>query len=355
MNTSPHMKMMDQQSFLETFRKMFAFSDVLSALDSLRKKRVLVIGETILDEYVYGDILGKSAKEPILVLQHQSDETHVGGAALVANHLSSFCDHVELVTYIGDKNPQSELIENTLRKNVTPHLITKSDSPTIVKRRFVDKYLVSKLLEVYEINDTPMTETEESQICDVLESRIQDCDVIIAADYGHGLINPGIVNYLCDRSKFLSVNTQINAANHGFHTLSRYPKADFVCVHEGEIRLDQRDRTGDLNSLIVNLAERMSCRTILITQGKYGSLLYQNDDTFTQCPALATRVIDRVGAGDSVLAISSLCVEAQLPPHLIGFISNMVGAQAVTIVGNRKPVDRDVLVESIQSVMNPNS
>ncbi|MDP8244290.1 MAG: bifunctional ADP-heptose synthase [Candidatus Hinthialibacter antarcticus] len=337
--------------YIREFKSCHTVNEIIRCLDDLRSLKVVVIGETILDEYVYGDILGKSAKEPILVLRHLSEETHAGGAAMVANHLSSFCDQVELVTYLGEENSREDFIRSSLHETVKPFFIQKSNSPTIVKRRFVDKYLVTKLLEVYEINDAPMAENEEEALCAVLRERLAECDVVIAADYGHGLLTPRVIDFICQHARFLSVNTQINAANHGFHTLSRYPRADYVCVHEGEVRLDQRDRTGQLDDLVKNVSERMDCKSVLVTQGKFGTLLFRPDDGFTQCPALAMKVTDRVGAGDSVLAVSSLCVQRNLPSDIVGFISNMVGAQAVTIVGNRDPIDRESLYQAIKEFL----
>jgi sugar/nucleoside kinase (ribokinase family) len=160
-----------------------------------------------------------------------------------------------------------------------------------------------------------------------------------------------VIEVLCSQSRFLAVNTQINAANNGYHTISRYPRADYVCVHEGEIRLDQRDRWSDLRSLVTALSKRLRCRQVMVTQGKHGTLLYSEKEGFSYCPAFAMKIVDRVGAGDSVLAVSSLCAAQALPAELTGFIANMVGAQAVTIVGNRSAIDKKELLIGIEAIL----
>jgi rfaE bifunctional protein kinase chain/domain len=337
--------------FVRNFRATYRAADVLNAIEELKALKVLVVGEAIIDEYVYGDTLGKSAKEPILALRFLSKERHAGGSVVIANHLADFCCKVGLVTYLGESDTHEEFIRGNLRENVQPEFIYKSGAPTIVKRRFVEKYLVSKLLEVYEINDEPLKSSEEASLCETLKRLIPEYDLVIAADYGHGLITPKVVDMLCNEAGFLSVNTQINAANNGYHTISRFPRADYVCLHEGEVRLDQRDRGGDLRSLVKRLADRMRCRLVMVTQGKHGSLLYDGTKGFFSCPAFAVKVVDRVGAGDSVLAISSLCAAKGLPPEMTGFISNMVGAQAVMIVGNRSPISREQLILSVQGIL----
>jgi len=337
--------------YLINLRKKYSANDIISTLESLQSMTVMVIGEAILDEYVYGNTLGKSAKEPILALRYLSQETHVGGSVVIANHLSDFCKQVELVTYLGAEDSKEDFISESLKPNVNLTFVSKPNSPTITKRRFVDKYQVTKLLEFYEMNDDPLSGDSEKILVDNIRKLSPNCDAIIAADYGHGLITQEIVDVLCRDAKFLAVNTQINSANQGFHTLSRYPNADYVCVHEGEIRLDQRKTRGELRPLVEQLAERMKCSSVMVTQGKSGTLHYSTNSGFTQAPSLAIKIVDRVGAGDSVLAITSLCEAAGLPEDLVGFIANLVGAQAVNIVGNSTAIDKVSLYKAIEALM----
>ncbi len=338
-------------AYLRDFRSRYTVGDIVKAIETFAELTVMVVGEAILDEYVYGDVIGKSAKEPILALRYVSQEIHVGGSVVIANHLAEFCERVQLVCYLGEENSREDFIRSCLKQNVDPVFVCKPSSPTIVKRRFVENYLVTKLLEIYEMNDDPLAGEAEKTLCDTLEARVPECDVVIAADYGHGLITPTAVDLLCQQAPFLTVNTQINAGNNGYHALSKYPRADYICVHEGEIRLDQRDRTGDLKQLARRVAERMHTQALMVTRGKHGTLLYSPEQGFAECPGLSVRVVDRVGAGDSVLAISSLCAAQELPLDVTGFIANMVGAQAVTIVGNRSAISRDQLFEGVESVL----
>lgn len=341
----------EAEEFLAAFRQRYDAADVLEAIRRFGSLKVLVIGEAILDEYVYGDTLGKSAKEPMLALRYVSSEVHAGGSIVIANHLADFCQRVDLLTYLGRQNTREDFIRQNLKPSVHPEFILKSGSPTIVKRRFVERYLVSKLLEVYEINDEPLAGEEEDMLCEALERRLPELDVVIVADYGHGLITPRVIELLVSRSRFLAVNTQLNAANNGYHTISRYPRADYVCLHEGEVRLDQRDRWNDLRPLVTTLSKRLGCRQMMVTRGKHGSLLYSAKEGFSACPAFALQVVDRVGAGDSVLAVSSLCAGQALPADLTGFIANMVGAEAVKIVGNRTPIDKRELLRAIEVIL----
>ena len=229
--------------------------------------------------------------------------------------------------------------------------VHKSESPTIVKRRYVEKYLVTKLLEVYEMNDEPLVESEDDILCSALEEILPNVDLVIVADFGHGLISPRAIELLSMKAPFLAVNTQINAGNIGYHAISRYRRADYICIHEGEIRLDRRSRKGDLKTLVRDLSKRMHCSTVMVTRGKHGTQVYRDKEGFFECPSLAVRIIDRVGAGDAVLAVTSLCAAAKVPSDVVGFIGNLAGAQAVGIIGNSASVGRVGLLKSVESLL----
>lgn len=339
------------EDWLRRFRHGFAANDVIEAIKSFTGLRVMVVGEAIIDEYVYCDQMGKAAKEPVLAMRYNSGEKFAGGSLAIANHLAQFCDRVELVTFLGDRNREEEFIRERLAPNVDPTFLTKPDSPTIVKRRFVERYLMQKLFEVYEINDEMLEEPEESALCALLEERLSGVDVTIASDFGHGMLSPRAVRTLGKHARFLAVNTQINAANIGFHTISKYKRADFVCIHEGEVRLDARSRRGDLETLAREVANKLDCDHILVTHGKSGCTLVDARHGTTKCPAFTTRVVDRIGSGDAVLALSSLAVASQLPGEMVAFIANVIGAQAVQIVGNRTSIDRAATLKFIETIL----
>lgn len=337
--------------YLHDFRRKYSPDDILSQIENLRKLRVMVIGEAIIDEYVYCESLGKSGKESVLVMKYLSKEQYAGGALAIANHLSDFCDKVTLLSYLGDKEPKEDFVRNRLAANIEPVFVYKAESPTITKRRFLDSYSLNKLLGVYDLNEEPLNSDDENVLCGILIDRLQEFDVIIVADYDHGLITPKIIDILTNCTPFLAVNTQINAANIGFHSISKYNHADYVCIHEGEIRLDQRNRTGDLRDLVRDLSSRMNNPSVMITRGSNGSLFYRRNEGFTSCPAFAVKIVDRLGAGDAVLALTSLMAANKVPSDSISFVGNLVGADAVSIVGNKRAVDRIKLIKSITSLM----
>ena len=106
---------------------------------------------------------------------------------------------------------------------------------------------------------------------------------------------------------------QANAGNHGFNTLSRYPRADYVSIAGRELELETRLRDHSFEDLTKIVAENIDCGKFTVTLGKDGSLHFDKELGFTLAPALAVRVIDRVGAGDAVLALTSMLTHSGTP------------------------------------------
>jgi len=338
------------QAYLREIRERYSLREVIDWLDRLRDLHVVLVGETILDEYVYCDQMGKSAKEPVLAMRHRSTELYAGGVLAAANHLADFCKSIEVVTYLGTIDGQEKFVREHLKPKVRLSPIYKANSPTIVKRRYVEATLKTKLFELYVINDDDLDAAHEADLCGLLEMRIAGADCVIAADFGHGLLTPASKTLLASKAKFLAVNTQINAANIRYHAISSYPRADYICINEGELRLDARNRYGPIADLVTELAGKLECSRFLVTRGSTG-VSYFDAGVNTVSPALTTNVIDRIGSGDAVLAITSACVAAGIPSDMVAFFANVIGAQKVKIMGNRESIGRASTIKFIEALL----
>ena len=180
----------------------------------------------------------------------------MGGALAVANHTASCCRQVRLVTMLGSNDSHEELIRSTLAPAVIPEFLMMESAPTLIKRRFIETYPFQKLFEVY-VMDEAAAERKSPDICALLERILPEFDVVIAADYGHGMIGPAVTDLVCRSAPCLAVNTQVNAGNHGFNTVSKYRRADFVSLSEKEIRLETRNPSGDLRDIMRRVADEL--------------------------------------------------------------------------------------------------
>ena len=341
--------------YLERFARRHSAGSVLRWLDQARSLRVLVVGEAIIDEYHYCETMGKSGKEPILATRFLQAERFAGGALAVANHVAAFCGQVGILTLLGSQDGRPDPIEGFVRARldpaVQPVFVYQDEAPTIVKRRYLESYPLQKLFEVYYLKHMEDDDPAAAALCRHLEACMPHYDVVIVTDYGHGMLGPRAAGLLCAGARFLAVNTQANADNQGFNTISKYPRAEFASLSEKELRLEVRSRRGDAGDILREVAGRLGCRSMLVTRGSQGNLVHDRRAGLTESPALSSRILDRVGAGDAVLAAAALCAAQDAPGEVLGFLGNVVGAQAVLTVGHHHSLDRDQLAEHVLALL----
>jgi sugar/nucleoside kinase (ribokinase family) len=162
---------------------------------------------------------------------------------------------------------------------------------------------------------------------------------VVVNDFGHGFLTDKIVRLICAKAKFLCLNVQANSANYGFNVITKYPRADFICIDEQELRLATHDRYGDIFTMTKKVLRLLNCRDIIVTRGPYGSLSLSKKDGFIQVPALSQKVIDRIGAGDALFAITAPCVYAGVERDIISFVGNVAAALKVQVIGNKQQTD----------------
>lgn len=351
LNTHFHVFPEEAKDFLSKFRSKYSSVEIIQKLKELTKLKVLVIGDTIIDEYHYCEGMGKSPKDSIVTTRFTGEERFAGGVLATANHVADFCKGVKLITCLGTDNNHEEFILKHLKKNIQPEFFYRDDAPTIVKRRFVDRSFLTKMFQVCFLNDIPLPKHIDNEVCECLAGNLKDYDLVIVSDFGHGFIGQNIVNVLSQKANFLAVNTQTNSANTGYNLITKYPRADYVCIDEPEMRLAMSSKFGDIKELMYKVREKVNCKNVTVTRGHSGSITYGGNGEFHEIPVLSHDVVDRVGAGDAYLSITSPCAALGYPMDMVGFIGNAVGALAVLIVCNRSSVEQVPLFKFITTLL----
>ena len=339
-------------SYLSLLRSRYTLDSILHVIDSFKELRVLVVGDAILDEYQYCTAIGKSSKDPTMVVQYQSQDVFAGGAFAVANHVAGFTDDVDLLTVLGDTENKEQFILSQLNAKINPEFFYLKDAPTTLKRRIVDGYSFTKLFEIYEMDDSGLSRDADAQMCEKLEQTIQSYDVVIAADFGHGAISENLRKIIVENRGFTAVNTQANAGNRGFHTISKYAHFDYACIALHEFFLEIRNRQGmNLRKEMHRLLERLEGKSLMVTLGRDGSAACKIKGEYVKVPSLSDKIVDRVGAGDAFFALTSLAASLDTPLEIIAFLGNVVGAMAVQTIGNKKAIDRMSTEKYITALM----
>ena len=191
---------------LSSLRSDGGLNEILALLDRVRDYRVVLVGDAIIDEYQYVLPIGKSPKENIIATRYQDHELFAGGVFAAANHVASFCAEVDVITSLGARQSFEDVVRGHLAPNVRLHNIMRPGAPTTRKRRFVDPSYMRKLFEVYYIDDDPMPAELQQRIDDQIADLVGDADVVIATDFGHGLLGPSSIDLLTRKAPFLAIN-----------------------------------------------------------------------------------------------------------------------------------------------------
>jgi len=324
--------------YLKAIGKRYTVNSVTNHLESLRKLKVLVIGDAIIDEYRYCTPMGKSSKSEIVVNKYISKEIFAGGAMATANNVASVCGAVDLYTILGQDNSYEDYIREHLSENIDPHFYYRKGAGTTVKSRFVSLGSNRKQFEVCYMRDDNISRDEEIEIINHLKKVLSKYDVVVVSDFGHGFLTKRIINAICSKAKYVAVNVQTNSANAGFNLVTKYPRADLVCIDEMELRFATHDKFGNVRALSKKIYNQIGCQHIIATLGSAGSVCYSKDHGYHETPAFSDNVIDAIGAGDAFFAFVAPCYAAGMPQDLVSFIGNAVGSLAVQIVCNREPV-----------------
>lgn len=277
---------------------------LISYLAAISKYRVLLVGDGIIDEYVYVRPQGKSQKENIISNRIVSSERFRGGVWAAGGHLGEFVGSAHL--YCG---------------------------PSItVKRRYVEQGYIRKLFETH----------EEEKGSQEIAPDPAGFDLTVVTDFGHGCVTPALIDRLTASKTFLAVNAQTNSANIGFNLITKYPRADYVVLDELEARLAAHDRDSQIEDVILKLG----FQRIIVTLGPSGAIGYDGD--FHREPVKSQKIVDTMGAGDAFFCVTAPFAAAGADMRDLLVIGNAAGAIKCGVVGHREPVTKKALLEHLQ-------
>lgn len=337
------------RGFLKRFFKKYSLRQIADKINDISRLKVLILGDGIIDEYHYCESLGKSAKAPLVVNRFLSQEVFAGGAFAIANHLAGLCDDVQLVSLLGKTDSREEFIRHNLKPNVQLKFFSK-DGPTIIKKRYINQYLNQKLFEVNYLNDSNISAQLETEIISYLKKPLSLCDIVLISDFGHGFITPKIIKFIEKNARSFAVNTQTNAANAGYNMITKYRNPTYVCLDEPELRWAAQEKYADIEKVARKILKAIKPKSLIVTLGKSGSLGINASGQLNRTPIFSTMVIDTVGAGDAFFSFTAPCLARGMALDLVSFIGNVVGALAVQIVCNKKPVEKEDVFEFIRSL-----
>ncbi len=325
---------------------------LLDHLPKLAGKKILVIGDVGLDEYILGDVRRLSPEAPVPILDVEKEDLRLGLAANVAQNIKSLGGEPVLVSVVG-QDGGADLLVHLFRQNGvdTSHLIADPKRPTTRKTRVMAKH--HHLVRVdREIRHFLSAETE-AKVLSKVQSLIEKIDAVVIEDYAKGVVSRGLLQQIVKLSH--AHKKQVFVDPHQTNSGDFYAGVDLVKPNFSEsIALSgmDYDELRDDPDKLIDLGRAVQSRTgakqVVMTRGKDGMIIF-SDNQMVQVPTYARQVFDVTGAGDTVIATMTLGVVSGLSLTEACMLANFAAGVVVGQVGC-VPCTTDDLRQYIESL-----
>lgn len=290
-------------------------------------KNILVIGDCMVDHYLYGTVGRQSPEAPVPVLLAKRDEYRLGGAANVANNIQKLGAKATLISMVGEDPKGDKLVQMLEVEGIaTGGIISTKDYPTTEKLRVIDDRNKQLIRLDFERADD-IEGVLEDEFISRFDRLSKDADAVIISDYSKGVMSPRLIKYVIERGK--SVNMPVLVDPKPKHTNS-YNQAFLITPNEKEAaEMAGIDAITDDNSREIGkqLQQTLSAN-IVMTRGNKGMQVFCKDDGVFDIPTMAEEVFDVTGAGDTVIStiavacacgatISEACEIANAAAHVV--------------------------------------
>lgn len=342
----------EQTAFISEIKQITSTSEIIEKIDNFSKYNVLVVGEPIIDTYIFCEPRNISTKSPTISAQFVREENYAGGSLAIANHLAALGCNVTLLITRGEENYVDDILCSAMYPEVCVHEYKIPNIPTPRKTRYLtDKASPQRMFELMNLNIHQWEHSKSTDFAAKLKSMQNDFDSVLVADFGHGLFENDILSALNDCKSFLSLNVQSNSDNWGFNPFTKHESFNYLCLDRKELRLAEHDRLTPIMNLCKRTIKKHTGKSISVTCGEHGSVYYDGQGKDFSCPAFFTEVVDTTGAGDAYYAITSLlALDSSINGILLPFIGNCYAGLKTRIIGNKQSVSKLDLIKTIQSI-----
>lgn len=306
--------------------------NLIAYINKFPRKRILVIGDIIVDEYIWGDVSRISPEAPVPVVNIMDETRRLGGAANVLNNIISLGGQAILCGIVGDDECGRYLNEQIETLGVTPEgIIIDQDRCTSVKTRVIahNQQVVRFDREIRK----PVDPDSIKKLIKAVKDNLKKIDAIIIADYGKGVISSKLFRAI---RKLISGTDIILTVDPKIENFKYYKEIDIITPNHHEAGSFCRFDITDENSLIRAgnyILEKIKCKSVLITQGKDGMTLFEAGSNPCHIPTVARKVFDVSGAGDTVISALSMGLASGMNRQSAALISNFASGIVVGEVG----------------------
>jgi len=323
-------------------------NDLIKIIEKFVGLKVLVIGDTIVDEYITCEPLGMSQEDPTIVVSPLATNKFIGGAAIVASHAKTLGANVKFISVVGDDENRAYVQNNLEKLGIDTLLCSDNTRPTTLKQRF--RANNKTLLRVNHLKQHSISKDIENNILRSVESSINDVNLILFSDFSYGLLTKKIIKKVSqigqNKKVFMAADSQSSSQ---VGDISKFDNMTLITPTEREIRLSLNDFESGLVVLSEKLSKKTKAKYIFTTLGAEGIMIYNNSqENFLtdNINALASTVKDVSGAGDSLLTCSSMALAVGSSIWQSAYLGSLAAAIQVSRVGNI-PIKKEEILEEL--------
>ena len=317
-------------------------------IDDFSSLKVLVVGDTIVDEYISCNVVGLSQEDMAIV--HSPDEVKkfVGGASIVASHASSLGAETHFFSVTGVDDARIFISEKLKDYNVAECILNDLTRPTTVKQRY--KVAANTAFRLSILRQEPISIDLQNKIVECLSTQIEDADLLVISDFNYGLLTQGLINKIELLSNKYGVPVVVDSQSSSqIGDITRYRSLLLTTPTEREARLGLKNNEDGLVVLTDKLLKETKSANVFMKMGENGVLIhtYENGNAVTdQIPALNKNPIDISGAGDSMLIVSAMALVSGANIWEAGFLGSIAAGIQISRTGNI-PLSSRELIEGV--------
>ncbi|MGB8216474.1 MAG: PfkB family carbohydrate kinase [Candidatus Methanoperedens sp.] len=306
------------------------FEDIISTLHKFKDIKVHVVGDTIVDKYSYCSVLGPTTKTPTFSVKLETSKMFVGGAGIVAKHLRSLGADVTFTTVLGNDNLKDFVINDLNKWDIKINAIVDNTRPTTLKERFwADGY---KLLQVDTLDNSIVSEKILKDIGSHIAS--EKSDIVIFSDFRHGIFQKETIKLLGRKIQNSAIKVADSQVSNRWGNILEFKNFDIILPNEKEARFALGDQDTGIRPLGAKLYKESKAKYLILKLGEKGILVYrdvnENPRDFFMIDSFVEDLVDATGAGDAMLASTSLSYKASkniLTSSILGSLGAAVACE----------------------------
>jgi D-beta-D-heptose 7-phosphate kinase/D-beta-D-heptose 1-phosphate adenosyltransferase len=317
-------------------------------LDDIQNKKVLVVGDLMIDQYIWGDVSRMSPEAPVPVVGVNQETLRLGGAANVANKILSLGGKVEVCGLVGDDQMGRWLVQDLKKRDIGARgIILSQDRPTTVKTRVIahSQQVVRVDREVTNL----LSRDEERTISGSIRSFLNDCGAMVISDYAKGTITPTLIREIVNMADEVKMPVAVDPKVKHFATYRGVtvltPNLLEAAAGSGII-IDSMDALIESGREIIR---KLDCKFLIITRGDQGMTLFKGGDEWVHIPAIGREVYDVTGAGDTVVATLALGLASGLDMEDSAWLANIAAGVVISEVGT-VPITLDQMKDRVREL-----